>query len=88
MNLEHQLRNYENILIEKKRNKENTKIVLEMIHKLKYQKASLHQKLNYLKKEAAMYDLSFNENEFNLFETNNNNKFNIKINKNSSKKNY
>ena len=86
MNLEHQLRNYENILIEKKRNKENTKIVLEMIHKLKYQKASLHQKLNYLKKEAAMYDLSFNENEFNLFETNNNNKFNIKINKNSSKK--
>ena len=80
MNLDQQLRTYENLLIEKKRTQESTKVVMDMINKLKYQKASLHQKINYLKKEA-MLSFAINENEFDNMNNieNENNMFKYKM---------
>ena len=80
MNLDQQLRTYENLLIEKKRTQESTKVVMDMINKLKFQKASLHQKINYLKKEA-MISFAINESEFDNMNNieNENNMFKYKM---------
>ena len=80
MNLDQELRTFENLLIEKKRTQESTKVVMDMINKLKYQKASLHQKINYLKKEA-MISFAINENEFDNMNNieNENNMFKYKM---------
>ena len=55
-------------------------VVMDMINKLKYQKASLHQKINYLKKEA-MISFAINENEFDNMNNieNENNMFKYKM---------